>query len=308
MDELTLNKAKELIELTNGQICNHCLGRKFSDCVEGDGNVERGAKIRKALNLPTIEEDKDYKECEICHDLFNEINSNLVEMVKEKIESLEVEFDSFVVGCWLTKEIAKKDEEISSKLGLDVEVIKKEINREFGKLLEANLEQNVDFDKEDVIIMLDLKRFLREDAINPIGIRIQINPIFIEGRYRKLIRGIPQTKWPCRKCKGRGCESCNFTGKQYPESVEELLSGTVLKYSKGYEAKFHGAGREDIDVRMLGSGRPFVLEIKEPKIRKLDLEKISAEVAEIAKDKTEYLNLKYTSGAYAKEVVELIVE
>ena len=45
---------------------------------------------------------------------------------------------------------------------------------------------------------------------------------------------------------------------------------------------------------MLGSGRPFVLEIKEPKIRKLDLEKISAEVAEIAKDKTEYLNLRYT--------------
>ena len=302
MDDITLNKAKDLIELTNGQICNHCLGRKFSDCVEGDGNEERGVKIREALNLPTIEEDKDYKECEICHNLFNEINSNLVEMVKEKIESLEVEFDSFVVGCWLTKEIAKKDEEINSKLGLDVEVIKKEINREFGKLLEANLEQNVDFDKEDVIIMLDLKRFLREDAINPIGIRIQINPIFIEGRYRKLIRGIPQTKWPCRKCKGRGCESCNFTGKQYPESVEELLSGTVLKYSKGYEAKFHGAGREDIDVRMLGSGRPFVLEIKEPKIRKLDLEKISTEVAEIAKDKTEYLNLKYTERKRKAEI------
>ena len=150
--------------------------------------------------------------------------------------------------------------------------------------------------------MLDLKRFLREDAKYPIGIRIQINPIFIEGRYRKLIRGIPQTKWPCRKCKGKGCEECNFTGKQYPESVEELLSETVIKHAKGTGAKFHGAGREDIDVRMLGTGRPFVLEIVEPRIRKLDLDKISTEVAEIAKGKTEYLNLKYTERKRKAEI------
>ncbi|MDO5850214.1 MAG: tRNA pseudouridine(54/55) synthase Pus10 [Methanobacteriaceae archaeon] len=302
MEAEILTKAKELIEFTNGQICNHCLGRKFSDCVEGEGNEDRGIKIRKALNLPNIEDDSDYKECEICHDLFNEINENLVDLVKEKIDFLEVEFDSFIVGCYLTKEIANKDEEISSKLGFNVEVIKKEINREFGKLLESNLEQEVNFDKEDVVIMLDLKRFLRKDAKYPIGIRIQINPIFIEGRYRKLIRGIPQTKWPCRKCKGRGCEECNFTGKQYPESVEELLSETVIKHTKGHGAKFHGAGREDIDVRMLGSGRPFVLEIVEPKIRKIDLDKISKEVTEIAAGKTEYLNLKYTERKRKAEI------
>lgn len=302
METEILTKAKELIELTNGQICNHCLGRKFSDCVEGNGNEDRGIKIRKALNLPDIEDDADYNECEICRDLFDEINENLVDLVKEKIEFLEVEFDSFIVGCYLTKEIAEKDKEISEKFGFNVEVIKKEINREFGKLLESNLEQEVNFDKEDVVIMLDLKRFLREDAKYPIGIRIQINPIFIEGRYRKLIRGIPQTKWPCRKCKGKGCEECNFTGKQYPESVEELLSETVIKHAKGTSAKFHGAGREDIDVRMLGTGRPFVLEIVEPRIRKLDLDKISTEVAEIAKGKTEYLNLKYTERKRKAEI------
>ncbi len=302
METEILTKAKELIELTNGQICNHCLGRKFSDCVEGNGNEDRGIKIRKALNLPDIEDDTDYNECEICHDLFDEINENLVDLVKEKIEFLEVEFDSFIVGCYLTKEIAEKDKEISEKFGFNVEVIKKEINREFGKLLESNLEQEVNFDKEDVVIMLDLKRFLREDAKYPIGIRIQINPIFIEGRYRKLIRGIPQTKWPCRKCKGKGCEECNFTGKQYPESVEELLSETVIKHAKGTSAKFHGAGREDIDVRMLGTGRPFVLEIVEPRIRELDLDKISTEVAEITKGKTEYLNLKYTERKRKAEI------
>ena len=61
--------------------------------------------------------------------------------------------------------------------------------------------------------------------------------------------------------------------------------------TKGKEAKFHGAGREDIDVLMLGSGRPFVLEIKEPKIRNLDLAKIEQEINIINKGKTSYHNL-----------------
>ncbi len=291
MDKEILAKASSLIELTNGNICNHCLGRKFSDVVEGNGNVERGEKIRKALELPEYDEDT---KCDICSDIFKEIDSSLLDLVCEKIDFLEVEFDTFVVGCKLPKEIVEKDALISEKLGLDVEILKREVNREMGKILEKNLPQEVDFDKEDVIIMADFRRMLKEDVEKPVQVRIQINPIFIEGRYNKLVRNIPQTKWPCRKCKGRGCEACNFTGKQYPESVEELLSQTALKYSKGYEAKFHGAGREDIDVRMLGDGRPFVLEIKEPRIRKLDLEKIEKEANEEAEGKTSYHNLKYT--------------
>lgn len=291
MDKEILAKASSLIELTNGNICNHCLGRKFSDVVKGNGNVERGEKIRKALELPEYDEDT---KCDICSDIFKEIDSSLLDLVCEKIDFLEVEFDTFVVGCKLPKEIVEKDALISEKLGLDVEILKREVNREMGKILEKNLPQEVDFDKEDVIIMADFRRMLKEDVENPVQVRIQINPIFIEGRYNKLVRNIPQTKWPCRKCKGRGCEACNFTGKQYPESVEELLSQTALKYSKGYEAKFHGAGREDIDVRMLGDGRPFVLEIKEPRIRKLDLEKIEREANEAALGKTAYHNLKYT--------------
>lgn len=291
MDKEILAKASSLIELTNGNICNHCLGRKFSDVVEGNGNVERGEKIRKALELTEYDEDT---KCDICSDIFKEIDSSLLDLVCEKIDFLEVEFDTFVVGCKLPKEIVEKDALISEKLGLDVEILKREVNREMGKILEKNLPQEVDFDKEDVIIMADFRKMLKEDVENPVQVRIQINPIFIEGRYNKLVRNIPQTKWPCRKCKGRGCEACNFTGKQYPESVEELLSETALKYSKGYEAKFHGAGREDIDVRMLGDGRPFVLEIKEPRIRKLDLEKIEREANEAALGKTAYHNLKYT--------------
>jgi tRNA pseudouridine synthase 10 len=144
--------------------------------------------------------------------------------------------------------------------------------------------------------------FLENSYLDEVKVRIQINPIFIEGKYLKLTRGIPQTKWPCRKCKGRGCESCNFTGKMYQESVEELISDIVLKETKGYESKFHGAGREDIDVKMLGSGRPFVLEIKEPKKRDLDLKKLGKKVNEYSEGKTEYRNLKFTEKAKKAEI------
>jgi tRNA pseudouridine synthase 10 len=42
---------------------------------------------------------------------------------------------------------------------------------------------------------------------------------------------------------------------------------------------------------MLGSGRPFVLEIKEQKIRKLDLQKLEEEINKINEGKTSYHNL-----------------
>ncbi len=45
------------------------------------------------------------------------------------------------------------------------------------------------------------------------------------------------------------------------------------------------------DVLMLGSGRPFVLEIKEPKIRKIDLHSVEEKINEINEGKTSYHNL-----------------
>jgi tRNA pseudouridine synthase 10 len=78
----------------------------------------------------------------------------------------------------------------------------------------------------------------------------------------------------------------------YEESVEELISPPVLKATKGSESKFHGAGREDIDVKMLGNGRPFVLEVKEPLKRSLDLKSLEEDINRYGQGKVEVLNLK----------------
>ena len=56
-------------------------------------------------------------------------------------------------------------------------------------------------------------------------VSVDVRPVFLFGRYLKLERGIPQTRWPCRACRGRGdgCESCSETGLQYLDSVQDLI-------------------------------------------------------------------------------------
>ncbi|KVI07715.1 Pseudouridine synthase, catalytic domain-containing protein [Cynara cardunculus var. scolymus] len=75
-------------------------------------------------------------------------------------------------------------------------------------------------------------------------------PIYIGGRYLKFSRNVSQTRWIIDdERKGEA-------------SVEELIGGNILPMCNGDGYKFHAAGREDIDVRMLGSGRPFLIEIQ----------------------------------------------
>ena len=270
--------AKKILDEADGKICKHCLGRKLSKTIEGSNNIERAEKISNELDI-----NLDGVDCAICDNLFDKINEDLYKKIDDKINQLGIEFETFLVGSQIDKDIQKRDEEFSEKFDLNVETIKKEVNRVIGLGIWEIYDKDAEFERQDIVFNVDLRKEPR--------VKIQINPLYIEGKYNKFKRGIPQTKWPCAKCKGRGCEECNFTGKQYLESVDELISEHVLKLTKGREAKFHGAGREDIDVLMLGSGRPFVLEIKEPRIRKLDYNQLEECLNKINDGKTAYHNL-----------------
>jgi tRNA pseudouridine synthase 10 len=277
-------KLIKIIEITDGNICDRCLGRNFSKSVAGSGNLERGEYLRNKLedsnqNIPKT------SSCYICNDLFDDLDK-MTNKVVEVLKDEQIHFSNFLVGSRVDPEILSREEEIHEKFDIDVENIKKEINREIGKELSLRWSKEVEFDNPNVVLMVDFQTG---------KIDIQINPIFIESRYRKLIRGIPQTKWPCNKCKGKGCEKCNHTGKMYTETVEELISEDAIKAANGIGAKFHGAGREDIDVKMLGKGRTFVLEIKEPKIRDIDLKKLEETVNEHAVGKVEISEMKFVA-------------
>ncbi|KXJ72497.1 hypothetical protein RP20_CCG017875 [Aedes albopictus] len=104
--------------------------------------------------------------------------------------------------------------------------------------------------------------------------------VFLAGRYNKISRELSQTPWV-------------IEGKRKMEnSVQEIMTAVVAPYF-GVPADsliFSSSGREDVDVRCLGEGRPFVLEI--PGSFKDFLEESAAEDMEKAVDKSEQVSVK----------------
>jgi tRNA pseudouridine synthase 10 len=202
------------------------------------------------------------------------------------------EATSILIGTRVNPSIIEKEEQLRSELQIDTgEPIKAELNREIGKLVTAKLDLLVDFDSPDVVALTRIPEF---------EVELEVHSLFLFGRYQKLVRGIPQTRWPCRECRGKGCPRCKETGKMYAESVEELIAPAILEYTKGTDVKFHGAGREDIDALMLGSGRPFVIEVLSPRTRSIPLDKVERRINKSTDGKVKVSNLRFAN----KEVVQ----
>lgn len=256
-----------------GETCDHCLGRFYGKRSFGLTNEERGRALRitreLTANEPHCEPDPD--SCWICA---GEL-SRTEEWAEKVVEALAgIEFETFLIGTKVPPIVAESEEMVWSDLSLhDPEPLKAEMNREVGKAVSALTGKTADLKKPDVVAILELGEGTVE---------VQVNPVFFSGRYMKYERGIPQTHWDCRACRGAGCEKCDFTGKQYADSVEELIGRPAIEAFDAENAVLHGAGREDIDARMLGSGRPFVMEIEAPRKRSLDLAALEAEINQAA--------------------------
>ncbi|KAL6089723.1 hypothetical protein STEG23_015603 [Scotinomys teguina] len=85
-----------------------------------------------------------------------------------------------------------------------------------------------------------------------LGIECTHGAVFVAGRYNKYSRNLPQTPWI-------------IDGERKMESsVEELISDHLLAIFKAESFNFSSSGREDVDVRTLGNGRPFAVELLNP--------------------------------------------
>ena len=51
----------------------------------------------------------------------------------------------------------------------------------------------------------------------------------------------------------------------YLTPAQELITPRIQAYTGAVELKFASSGREDCDVRMLGKGRPFLVELIDAK-------------------------------------------
>jgi tRNA pseudouridine synthase 10 len=82
----------------------------------------------------------------------------------------------------------------------------------------------------------------------------------VGGRYLKYSREYSQTPWAIK-----GQKLADY-------SVSEVFADLIKKYHRADDTKFVTAGREDANVRMLGTGRPFYLELINPRTPKLSTE------------------------------------
>ncbi|MCR4335997.1 MAG: tRNA pseudouridine(54/55) synthase Pus10 [archaeon] len=187
-----------------------------------------------------------------------------------------IEFSSFEIGV------------SSESLEIKYEIRKKSIN-----FLKSVFKTEHDPENFEIYFLIHFDRgFIETTPTN----------VLIEGAYNKFSREIAQTFHYCFKCRGKGCNNCNRTGKLSDESVQELIEKIVLSEFKAQESKFHGCGREDKDVFMLGKGRPFVIELVEPKKRSVNLKKLEKEINSKNKGKISVSGLKFVEKQRIVEI------
>lgn len=318
--------------LEKHSLCDRCLGRQFAWLSTNTSNVDRGRSIKLVLSMLADDELKSKNtehgkriisllagkgmfepaqaiaekngievtpedECHFCtfdgQSIFDRVEA-VAKTASELIQ--DTEFDTFLVGTIANPALDDRQDELRAEYSLlHAEALKSDFSRELGKQIHDIIKKEVNFEKPDVVFIYDIVRN---------KVKLQINPIFIFGKYRKLMRGIPQSRWDCKTCMGKGCDECNGTGRRYPDSISEYVGIVAQKMAKGTRFKFHAAGREDVDVLMLGEGRPFVVEVSEPHIRSPDLMKLMKAINKRANKRVQVQDLRMTNREHSQKLKE----
>ncbi len=259
-------------------LCPECFGRLLGRWGHGLTNPERALRLEAALGPGGT---AAAGPCPVCGGVFDRLDTwaGRAERAAEGYE-----WHRFTCGSrWDPERLAAEEAlwtEVGSAWG---ESVRAAFNRELGKRLAARTGGEGTTDRPDLLFLADL----------PVGrVELTVSPLYVQGRYRKLDRSIPQTRWPCRRCSGRGCVHCGGTGKTYPTSVEELVAAPFVRAARAEGTRFHGMGREDIDARMLGRGRPFVLELLRPRVRSLDLAALARDLGPDAQGRVELVDAR----------------
>jgi tRNA pseudouridine synthase 10 len=243
-------------------LCDRCLGRRL---IGAAGVEPQRAEARKQRSWPEVAE----TDCPVCEGSFAES----AQWLRVALEAAApYRFATFQVGTKFPGECEARERGIASAMGQ--EKVGENLRTEANRWLAAEIARKTGASTSpegtpELVLDVDARYWTA---------RAEANAVFVKGRYNKTRRDIPQTHWPCRRCQGGGCWECDDTGVTYAESVEEAIGDAALPIfgAKGYS--FHGAGREDIDALMLGTGRPFILELHDPRRRTADLEELAQRI------------------------------
>ena len=230
--------------LASGPLCDHCLGRLLAGAGTGLRNDERGRIARRALGQAPAG-----GRCALCEGLFDQLDAWAAQ-VRDAFQPWE--FDTFAVSSRADPALRQREQALWDRVGGDLaEPYKQAFNREVGVRVAALTGREPDLDHPDLVAAADHARG---------EVTVIARPLFVAGRYRKLVRGMPQCRW-----------------LRWPTSVQQIIGDPVCEAAGGADHNFHGAGREDVDVRCLGE-RPFVLEVLRPHRRRLDLGALAARI------------------------------
>ena len=311
MSRLSSELLDEVLKaLLNYPLCDRCLGRLFAKYGLGLSNSERGRALKTLLAMSmhkelisssnTLSKEEltkiaenggnpisdliqyyvepvNVKKCYICGNkldmLINELTIKCLELLKDR------DFKSLLVGVERNSAYEEREKEVVSVLGIDSwESIRREIKREVGKRLHLFTNTEPSFREPDVLLVLNL---------DTQEVRIKSSQIFLKGYYLKLGRYISQRWWYSKD-----------GGLKYKVSVEGVAEKLISVFS-GDSVLIHAAGREDSDARMLGSGRPLIIEIINPRKRKYELEEVNNALH------NEWVKIKITSTSSLKEIEEV---
>ncbi|HUR63667.1 MAG TPA: tRNA pseudouridine(54/55) synthase Pus10 [Candidatus Thermoplasmatota archaeon] len=243
-------------------LCDRCLGRRLIGAAGAVPQREAAAKARTWTEVPEAS-------CPVCEGAFADADKWLACALEA---AARYEFATFQVGTKFPGPCEGLEKEVSKAMGQEKagENIRTEANRWLAAAIAAKTGARTDPEgTPDLVLEVDARYW---------SCHAEANAAFVKGRYNKLRRDIPQTHWPCRDCTGKGCWKCNDTGVTYAESVEDAIGEPAEPLFGAVGHSFHGAGREDIDALMLGTGRPFILELRDPRRRAADLGELESRI------------------------------
>lgn len=183
------------------------------------------------------------------------MNKEIDTLIKNVIDELkDKEYDTFNMSIKMNKE--NENEEDMRKTGIiGKRPLKSKINFYIKEKIEKKTNKKWNLEG-DITLIFDLKKNKSE---------IKINPVYLLCKYNKYSRDISQTRW----------------GK-YNDSVEGFILEACKKMYNCTNIFLHGAGREDVDVHMLGEGRLCTIEIIEPQKRKIDFKQLEKKIEEVS--------------------------
>ncbi|MDG6973351.1 MAG: hypothetical protein JRN16_01905 [Nitrososphaerota archaeon] len=196
-------------------------------------------------------------ECSVCSGTMD-ATDEMAERTRREVRAYE--FRTFAVGITLPEGVQEREDELRSELRLKGnETVKTQAARLVASGVVRSTRKRVDKARPDLSVLADFGTG---------EVSVSSRPAFFYGRYSKPA-GVSQRRLLCPECRGGGCQKCGGTGFDRKPSVEEALRRKIGEFTGSERMIFTWLGSEDRESRVFPPGRPFVVEVKSPKKRRI---------------------------------------